>query len=424
MLNRRLLCRGLENKSSLLKKLVARSLCAITNPDRNNIGEQISETQIAERLRAKSITPEELQCAFFDMAHTMSFRAVTHILHTAATNNMSIASSDVAKINQCIANTNFCSNRSASRLLNSIRAFKEQDEHTDEFVKNIADGMLVNNMPRLSSIEMGASMFGIGHLKRRSAHYFAIVAVLASKIHQTNAPYRSNDLFQAMCAVRNMSTDSPEERNLLDALATQIDKCNESFSPKQLAMAVSALPSLNPRHADSYFEALCSKILTCEEKFNKIELCTILYGMRNLHKNHDFPRRVLPHVVDHLKDGGPLKSVQVARGFYGLKRLPSSFPAVGTVISIFNKDLLSLASMDTYLSCMVLNGLQKQRESDDVLETISCIAKHLQDKKDINCHHLSMCYYGLQTVGVVEIPVRNLLSYAANKAEVTCVAGN
>lgn len=409
MLNKRTLSRGLGTKASLLKTLTARNFCAMTNSEKRN-GKQISEAHVVDRLRAKSITPEELQSAFFDVAHTMSFRAVTHVLHTAATNNMPISSSDVAKINKCIANSSFCSNRSASRLLNTIRAFTEQDENTDEFVKNIADGVLVNNMPRLSSIEMGASMYGIGHLKRKSVHYFAIVALLASKIHQASEPYRRNDLFQAMCAVRNMSTDSPEERDLLGALAAQIDKCNESFYPWQLAMAVSALPSLSPRQADSYFAALCSKILSCEEQFNKIELCTIVYGMRNLHKNHDFPRRVLPHVIGHLKSDGNLSTVQVAMGFYGLKKLPSSLPGVGSVISILNKDLLKFKSIDTHLSCMVLNGLQKQRASDDVLETISCITKHLQDRKDMNCHRLSMCYYGLQTVGVVETPVRSLLA--------------
>jgi hypothetical protein len=282
-------------------------------------------------------------------------------------------------------------------------------------IKQIADRFNMLN-EELRAREASNALYGLKCLSSDQPEVRELIYALAKKIAVSGSEFVAQAVGNALYGLQLMSSEHEEVRYLVLVLSMKVNECNELLEAQNVGNALYGLRGMNSDHKEvrALVAALTPKIANAREDLNGQALGNSLYGLQCMSSKEAEVRCMLSVLAAKVtRTWEELKAQEVGNALYGLKRMSSDIPEVRMLIAAL---VPKIASSPELLDAQAIGnsfyGLQNMNtESAEVLSLIGVLAdKVALSNPELDGQAMGNSLYGLQGMNSDFQEVRNAVS--------------
>ena len=279
----------------------------------------------------------------------------------------------------------------------------------------------------LRSREASNAIYGLKAMSSELPEVRELVHALASKIYASHSQFVAQGVGNALYGLQMMTSEHEEVRYLLSVLSTKVAQCIELLEAQNIGNAMYGLRGMNSDYKEvrSIIIALTPKIATAREDLNGQALGNSLYGLQSMNSKESEVRlllAVLATKVSHTWED--LKAQEIGNALYGLKRMSSDVPEVRILVaSLVTKIGKSPEVLDAQAIGNSLYGLQNMRSNHpEVLSLLTILAEKLTlSFSELDGQAMSNSMFGLQGMSSEYPEVRAVINALSTKISTSCL---
>ena len=340
-------------------------------------------------------------------------------------------------------------------VANSLSGLQEMTSECPE-----VRSMLVALTPMIQKCEeilqpeaVGDALFGLQGLSSDSTEVLQLLQALAPRVKETEkspptsasdkpviarplrGPFKrdpdydgiptldSRAVANAMYGLRRMSSDLPEVRLLLGALAPRILSCKMTMNAHHIGQAFNGLQGLTSCKLEvrAILTALTPRVHECTQPFSSEILGDALYRLRRMSSDSSEVRELIAALAPKVKGClHPLSSRAVGKALYGLQGMSSEYAEVRTLIRLLCPKvegcMKPLSGKSLYYA---LSGLQElSSEYREVRSLLAALIPKIHSCSEVmSSDTLTRSMYGLQGIDTTCSEGQALISALALKVK-------
>ena len=282
-------------------------------------------------------------------------------------------------------------------------------------IKQIADRFNLLN-EELRAREASNALYGLKCLSSDVPEVRELVYALAKKIAVSPSEFVAQAVGNALYGLQMMSSEYEEVRYLVLVLSMKVGDCTELLEAQNVGNALYGLRGMNSDYKEvrALIAALTPKIANAREDLNGQALGNSLYGLQCMSSKEAEVRYLLSVLATKVtRTWEELKAQEVGNALYGLKRMSSDVPEVRMLIAAL---VPKIASSPELLDAQAVGnsfyGLQNMStESTEVLSLVGVLAdKVALSNPELDGQAMGNSLYGLQGMNSDYQEVRNAVS--------------
>ena len=279
----------------------------------------------------------------------------------------------------------------------------------------------------LRSREASNAIYGLKAMSSELPEVRELVHAIASKIYASHSQFAAQGVGNALYGLQMMTSEHEEVRYLLSVLSTKVAQCVELLEAQNIGNAMYGLRGMNSDYKEvrSIIIALTPKIATAREDLNGQALGNSLYGLQSMNSKESEVRlllAVLATKVSHTWED--LKAQEIGNALYGLKRMSSDVPEVRILVaSLVTKIGKSPEVLDAQAIGNSLYGLQNMRSNHpEVLSLLTILAEKLTlSFSELDGQAMGNSMFGLQGMSSEYPEVRAVINALSTKISTSCL---
>lgn len=289
-------------------------------------------------------------------------------------------------------------------------------------VKLIADRLNVLN-EELRAREASNSLYGLKCLSSEIPEVRDLVYALATKITLSASDFVAQAVGNALYGLQMMSSEYEEVRFLLLVLSGKISQCTEQLEAQNVGNALYGLRGMNSDYKEvrAVVAALTPKVARAKEELNGQALGNSLYGLQNMSSKETEVRGLLTILATKVaRTWEELKAQEVGNALYGLKRMSSDVSEVRTLIAAL---VPKIASSPDLLDAQAIGnsfyGLQNMKsDNTELLALLNVLAEKVNiSNPELDGQAMGNSLYGLQGMSSEFPEVRSAISALTMKIQ-------
>jgi hypothetical protein len=145
----------------------------------------------------------------------------------------------------------------------------------------------------------------------------------------------SKGISNALYGLQSMSSNEPQIKALLAALANSIKKSESSLSGQGIGDSLFGLTGMSTDCPElrALLSALCERIDAKVGKLDSQEIGNALYGLQGMSSDHNELQCLLRELTDKVTTcKGTLRGQQTGNAFFGLQRMTNNTPEVANLL--------------------------------------------------------------------------------------------
>lgn len=297
------------------------------------------------------------------------------------------------------------------------------------YIKRIAC-RFVTLKEELRAREASNALYGLKCMSSELPEVRELVYALAGKVATSPSDFVAQAVGNALYGLQMMSSDHEEVRYMLSVLATKVARCTELLEAQNVGNALYGLRNMSSDHREvrAVIAALTPKIATAREDLNGQALGNSLYGLQSMSSKEPEVRFLLAVLATKVtRTWEELKAQEVGNALYGLKRMSTDVPEVRILISaLVPKVAASPEILDAQAIGNSFYGLQNMKS--DNAEVLSLLAV-MAEKVAMSCPELDgqamgNSLYGLQGMNSDYPEVRAVVAALTAKMQASCLDMN
>lgn len=282
-------------------------------------------------------------------------------------------------------------------------------------IKQIADRFNVLN-EELRAREASNALYGLKCLSSEIPEVRELVYALARKIALSASEFVAQAVGNALYGLQMMSSEYEEIRYLVLVLSMKVGDCTELLEAQNVGNALYGLRGMSSDYKEvrALVSALTPKIANAREDLNGQALGNSLYGLQSMSSKEPEVRMLLSVLATKVtRTWEELKAQEVGNALYGLKRMSSDIPEVRMLISAL---VPKIASSPELLDAQAIGnsfyGLQNMNtHSAEVLSLVGVLAdKVALSNPELDGQAMGNSLYGLQGMSSDYQEVRNAVA--------------
>jgi hypothetical protein len=234
-----------------------------------------------------------------------------------------------------------------------------------------------------------------------------VLSALAPKIRDCKRHLKAQHVGNALYGLKNMNSGCSEVRAVLSALTEKIHDCKIDLTAQNIGNALYGLQGMSSDSLEvrAILSALAIKIRSCKEDFNEQEVANALYGLQNMSSNCSEVRDVLSALVMKVYEcKDDMNDQAVGNALYGLRSMSSDCSEVRTVLSALAMKIRNCkGNLSAQAVGNALYGLQAMNsDCSEVQDLLSALAIQIHKcKEELTVQQVSNSFYGLQ--GIISV---------------------
>lgn len=285
-------------------------------------------------------------------------------------------------------------------------------------------------MIRESTCPLGAHairlMNGLNNMTSDSEELLELVEALVPKIIDCGEVLGPEDVGDALYGMQGLNSDVPSVRLLLAAFIPLVRGCKGTFTEMNVSMSLYGLRSMSSYTPEvcELIGALVPKIRLCPESLTPLGIGNSLYGLQGILNNspevYALLNALLPKIANCKEE---LQPRYIGSALYGLRRMDSNLPGVCEIVWCLSSKVRSCRGIfNAQNMANSLFGLQRMgNNSADVRNLMSALTVKMASCTDIfDGQALSNSLFGLKSMNCDDLEVRNMLSALLPKVD-SCI---
>ena len=296
-------------------------------------------------------------------------------------------------------------------------------------VKKIADRFQVLK-EELRSREASNALYGMKCLSSEVPEVRVLIYAVAGKIANSSSDFVAQAVGNALYGCQMMTSEYEEVRYLLLVLATKVNECTELLEAQNVGNALYGMRGMNSdyREVRAIIAALGPKIAKAKEELNGQALGNSLYGLQSMSSKEPEVRSLLTILAQKAaRTWEELKAQEVGNALYGLKRMSTDVIEVRMLIhALVPKIASSPELLDAQAIGNSFYGLQNMKsDNPEVLHLLSVLAeKVVISNPELDGQAMGNSLYGLQGMSSEYVEVRSVVSALTQKIQMSCLEMN
>lgn len=296
-------------------------------------------------------------------------------------------------------------------------------------VKMIADRM---NFLReeLRAREASNALYGLKCLSSEIPEVRELVYALANKITTSTSDFVAQAVGNALYGMQMMSSEYEEVRFLLLVLSAKVSQCTELLEAQNVGNALYGLRGMNSDYKEvrAVVASLTPKVAKAKEELNGQALGNSLYGLQSMSSKESEVRLLLTVLAGKVsRTWEELKAQEVGNALYGLKRMSSDVPEVRALIAAL---VPKIASSPDLLDAQAIGnsfyGLQNMKsDNPEILALMGVLAEKVAiSNPELDGQAMGNSLYGLQGMSSDYIEVRGAIAALTVKIQASMLEMN
>eukprot|EP00981_Chlorochromonas_danica_P013954 scaffold7160_cov156-Ochromonas_danica.AAC.6 len=297
------------------------------------------------------------------------------------------------------------------------------------YVRRVAQRLL-GVKEDLRAREASNALYGLKCLSSDIPEVRELVHALATKIASSNSDFVAQAVGNALYGCQMMTSEYEEVRYLLLILASKVSRCTELLEAQNVGNALYGLRGMNSDHKEVriMISALTPKVASAREELNGQALGNSLYGLQCMSSKEPEVRCLLQVLAAKVaRTWEDLKAQEVGNALYGLKRMSTDVPEVRSlIVALVPKIAQSPDVLDAQAVGNSLYGLQNMRsDSSEVLSLLSVLAEKIGAScAELDGQAMGNSLYGLQGMSSDFPEVRAVVAALTVKIQSSCLEMN
>eukprot|EP00595_Chromulina_sp_UTEXLB2642_P003177 CAMPEP_0196766830 /NCGR_PEP_ID=MMETSP1095-20130614/31016_1 /TAXON_ID=96789 ORGANISM="Chromulina nebulosa, Strain UTEXLB2642" /NCGR_SAMPLE_ID=MMETSP1095 /ASSEMBLY_ACC=CAM_ASM_000446 /LENGTH=1338 /DNA_ID=CAMNT_0042131159 /DNA_START=514 /DNA_END=4530 /DNA_ORIENTATION=- len=300
---------------------------------------------------------------------------------------------------------------------------------TPLFIKRIA-ARFNTLKEELRAREASNSLYGLKCMSSESPEVRQLILALANKISSSSTDLVAQAVGNALYGCQMMTSDHEEVRYLLQVLANKVSQCVEPLEAQNVGNALYGLRGMNSdaKEVRQLLAALTPKVATAKEDLNGQALGNSLYGLQGMSAKEIEVRNLLSVLSDKINHcWEDLKAQEVGNALYGLKRMSSDVPELRMLIdALVPKIAASPEILDAQAIGNSFYGMQNMKsDNKTVLSLLSTMAQKVSmSVAELDGQAMGNSLYGLQGMSSECEEVREVIRAITSKLELSSLDMN
>eukprot|EP01035_Chromulina_nebulosa_P019455 gene19455-25337_t len=300
---------------------------------------------------------------------------------------------------------------------------------TPLFIKRIAARFNILK-EELRAREASNSLYGLKCMSSESPEVRQLILALANKISTSSTDLVAQAVGNALYGCQMMTSDHEEVRYLLQVLANKVAQCVEPLEAQNVGNALYGLRGMNSdaKEVRQLLAALTPKVATAKEDLNGQALGNSLYGLQGMSAKEIEVRNLLSVLSDKINHcWEDLKAQEVGNALYGLKRMSSDVPELRMLIdALVPKIAASPEILDAQAIGNSFYGMQNMKsDNKTVLSLLSTMAQKVSmSVAELDGQAMGNSLYGLQGMSSECEEVREVIRAITSKLELSSLDMN
>jgi hypothetical protein len=282
-------------------------------------------------------------------------------------------------------------------------------------VKMIADRMKFLN-EELRAREASNALYGLKCLSSEIPEVRELVLALANKISLSSSAFVAQAVGNALYGLQMMTSEYEEVRFLLLVLSGKVSKCSDLLEAQNVGNALYGLRGMTSdcKEVRTIISALTLKVASAKEDLNGQAVGNSLYGLQNMSSKEYEVRNLLTVLAAKvIQTWEELKAQEVGNALYGLKRMSSDVSEVRSLIAAL---VPKIASSPELLDAQAIGnsfyGLQNMKsDNPEILALLEVLAgKVAISNPELDGQAMGNSLYGLQGMSSEYPEVRSAIS--------------
>jgi hypothetical protein len=256
---------------------------------------------------------------------------------------------------------------STSALTNALYGMKRmRSDHSE--VRTILSCLT----PRLSvwknptAEDLGLGLKGLGSMSCSHSEVREMAEAFVPNVERCQEIFSSKSIADAMSGLRCMSSDTAVVRDLLLVLVPQIQRCTDIFSAEDICRTLSSLRGMSSEYSEVLTLLLVTvlKVKNCEEDFSAGMVSDVLYGLQGMSNEHFEVRTLLFAIIPRVKNcKGVFTAGDIGKALWGLQGLMGKvesqslleyFSGRVQLLDFQSLDTVDIISLSRYLTLIIL----------------------------------------------------------------------
>lgn len=300
---------------------------------------------------------------------------------------------------------------------------------TPSFIKRIA--MRFSGLKEeLRAREASNALYGLKCMSSECPEVRQLVFALASKLAVSQTELVAQAVGNALYGCQMMTSDHEEVRYLLHMVSIKVAQCTELLEAQNVGNALYGLRGMNSdcKEVRMIVAALTPKIATAREELNGQALGNSLYGLQGMNSREPEIRSLLSVLASKVsRTWEDLKAQEVGNALYGLKRMNSDVTEVRQLIeALVPKVATSPEILDAQAIGNSFYGMQNMRSDNaPVLLLLGTMAdKVMLSPAELDGQAMGNSLYGLQGMRSDKPEVRAVVNAITIKIQASCLEMN
>ena len=269
-------------------------------------------------------------------------------------------------------------------------------------------------------------MNGLNNMTSDSEELLELIEALVPKIMECRETLCPEDVGDALYGMQGLDSDVPSVRHLLSAFIPLVRSSEGPFTERNVSMSLYGLRSMSSYTPEvcELVGALVSKVRMCPEALSSLGVGNSLYGLQGILNNSPevfaLLNALLPKIANCKEE---LEPRYIGSALYGLRRMDSNFPGVCEILWCLSSKVRSCRGIFNAQSMAnSLFGLQRMgNNSADVRNLLSALTvKMIECTDNFDGYALSNSLFGLKSMNCDDPEVRNMLVALLSKAD-SCI---
>lgn len=300
---------------------------------------------------------------------------------------------------------------------------------TPSFIKRIAIRFSTLK-EELRARESSNALYGLKCMSSECPEVRQLVFALASKVGVSMTELVAQAVGNALYGCQMMTSDHEEVRYLLQVLSVKVAQCTELLEAQNVGNALYGLRGMNSdvKEVRMLIAALTPKIATAREELNGQALGNSLYGLQGMNSREPEVRALLSVLATKVsRTWEDLKAQEVGNALYGLKRMNSDCTEVRQLIeALVPKVASSPEILDAQAIGNSFYGMQNMKSDNvPVLMLLATMAEKVNmSPAELDGQAMGNSLYGMQGMRSEQAEVRAVINAITLKTQASCLEMN
>ena len=275
----------------------------------------------------------------------------------------------------------------------------------------------------LRAREASNALYGLKCMSSDTPEVRDLLSALADKLRHTRGEFNAQAIGNILYGCQNLKSEYREVRELIRVIAVRVNECTEPLEAQNVGNALYGLRGMSSDYAEirDLIAILTPKVTSCREELNGQALGNSLYGLHNISSVHPEVQGLLTALARKAANiSDQLKAQEVGNALYGLRRMNSEHAPVQMLLdALVPKISLSRDSLDSQAFGNAFYGMQLMKDNNrSVISLVQVMSEKLKySSAELDGQAIGNCLYGLQNMTCNDALTRECLMNLTLKIE-------